>query len=463
VDVWNQKALKSLIVPGGLLLLAATVVFRGAFGTVPSTAIDSYYYAVFVAGILLAWRFHCSRILFALVTLFLASRALDFFSNGRIASAGPGRIALEAVALLLPLNFIALSSLPERGWAFSPTVSRLAVLFFESVFVAVICRPGAIAGPAFLHPEFLGQFPGTRIPMLAGLAFIIAMGIVLARFLHYRKPTESGLLWALLATFLSLQAGAAGPVARAYFATAALILAGSIVENSYFLAYHDELTSLPARRAFNDALFRLEEPYAVAVVDIDHFKNFNDTYGHDTGDQVLRMVASRLARVTGGGQAYRVGGEEFSILFPGKSAKDILPHLELLRAVIETSNFRMRGGQERRSEARRQEIANQESQARMKNGRENEAREKDRRSAERRTHPRSSAAPRTQARVVEPVNRDISVTVSIGAAEPNTRLRTVEEVIQAADKALYRAKQSGRNRVEVSSAPRKTRLKRSIA
>jgi diguanylate cyclase (GGDEF)-like protein len=99
----------------------------------------------------------------------------------------------------------------------------------------------------------------------------------------------------------------------------------------------------------------------------------------------------------------------------------------------------------------------------MKNGRENEAREKDRRSAERRTHPQSSAAPRKPARVVEPVNRDISVTVSIGAAEPNTRLRTVEEVIQAADKALYRAKQSGRNRVELSSAPRKARLKRSIA
>ena len=60
-------------------------------------------------------------------------------------------------------------------------------------------------------------------------------------------------------------------------------------------------------------------------------------------------------------------------------------------------------------------------------------------------------------------SRTISVTVSIGAAEPTARLRTVEQVIQAADKALYRAKQSGRNRVELSSAPRAARPRRNIA
>ena len=146
-------------------------------------------------------------------------------------------------------------------------------------------------------------------------------------------------------------------------ATAGLILISSIIENSYFLAYHDELTTLPARRAFNDALLRLEAPYAVAVVDIDHFKKFNDTYGHDTGDQVLRLVAGKLAGVTGGGRAYRVGGEEFSILFPGKSAKDVMPHLDLLRTVIEVATFRVRGGEERRSTARGQKSRASESRA----------------------------------------------------------------------------------------------------
>ena len=115
--------------------------------------------------------------------------------------------------------------------------------------------------------------------------------------------------------------GGAGKTGSAYFGIAALVLASSIIENSYSLAYQDELTSLASRRAFNDALLRLKPPYTIAAVDIDHFKRINDNFGHDTGDQVLRLVASRLARVSGGGEAFRVGGEEFTILFPGRAAE----------------------------------------------------------------------------------------------------------------------------------------------
>lgn len=325
MDFWSPRTLKSLLLPGGVLLLAASVVFRGAFGPIPHAAISFYYYAVFAAGVLLAWRFHSSRIMFALLTLLLGHRALEFFSSGRMTSAGPGRIALEAVAFLLPLNFIYFSVSRERGAALPAIVPRLALLFFESVFVAIICRPGEITAPAFLRPGFLGSLPWMRIPTLAVLAFAAALAALLVRFLSHGKPTESGLLWALVVTFFSLQAGGVGPAATAYWATAGLILVSSIIETSYLLAYHDELTTLPARRAFNDALFHLEEPYAVAVVDIDHFKKFNDTYGHETGDQVLRLVAGKLAGVTGGGRAYRVGGEEFSILFPENRRKRFYP------------------------------------------------------------------------------------------------------------------------------------------
>ena len=465
MNFWSPKTLKSLVLPGGILLLAASVVFGGAFGAIPSSAIQFYFYSVFAAGILLAWRFHSSRILFPLLTLFLAQRALDFFSSGRIVSAGPGRIALDAVAFLLPLNFVAFSVFRERGLVFPAILPRLALLFFESVFVAIICRPGETVAPAFLHPRFLGRFPGTPLSTLAVLIFVAAFGVLLARFLLYRKPSESGLLWALAATVLAFQAGAVGPVTTAYLATAGLILISSIIENSYLLAYEDELTSLPARRAFNDALLQLEEPFAIAVVDIDHFKKFNDTYGHETGDQVLRMVAGKLASVSGGGRAYRVGGEEFSILFPGKSAKDAMPHLELLRSVIEVSTFRVRGGQERRSGARGQtspgrDNRHQEAQAQTFRGQE-------RRSAERRAEARRAAASRRGSppsrRADEAPVSEISVTVSIGVAEPKARIREVEDVIRAADQALYRAKQAGRNRVEFASAPRVAKLKRNIA
>ena len=483
MNFWSPKTLRSLVLPGALFLVAACVVFQGAFGFIPSAAVHFYFYSVFAAGILLAWRFHSSRILFALLTVFLAQRALEFFSSGRTVSAGPGRIALEAVAFLLPLNFIAFSVFRERGLVFPAIFPPMALLFFESVFVAIICRPGEIVGPGLLHSRFLGRLPWTPLPALALLAFIAALAVLLVRLVLYRKPTESGLLWALLATFLSFQVGAVGPAATAYLATAGLILVSSIIENSYFLAYHDELTSLPARRAFNDALLRLEEPYTVAVVDIDHFKSFNDSYGHETGDQVLRLVAAKLAGVTGGGRAYRVGGEEFSILFPGKSVKEAMPHLELLRSVIEVATFRVRGGEERRGSARTQksraldsrsqdsrsqDAPSQDGSTQETHPQETQAqdfRSHDRRSLERRARPRRPPVTRNRARTVisEPGNQQISVTVSIGAAEPNARCRSVEHVIQAADQALYRAKQSGRNRVELSSAPRAARPKRNIA
>jgi diguanylate cyclase (GGDEF)-like protein len=466
VNFWSPRTLKSLVLPGGIFLLAASVVFRGAFGPIPSAAVVFSFYAVFAAGILLAWRFHSSRILFALSTVFLGHRALEFFSSGRIASSGTGRIALEAVAFLLPVNLVAFSLFRERGLVFPAILFRLALLFFESIFVAIICRPEETMAPGFLHPRFLGHLSGTPLPTLAVLAFVAAFGILLVRFLLYRQPTESGLLWALVATFLSFQAGAVGPAATAYAATAGLILISSIIEDSYLLAYHDELTTLPARRAFNDALFHLEEPYAVAVVDIDHFKKFNDTYGHETGDQVLRMVAGKLAGVTGGGRAYRVGGEEFSILFPGKTAKDAMPHLELLRSVIEVSTFRVRAGQERRrAPEARKPSSGQEAQAQDFRGQD--LRGQDRRSSERRTRARRATAVRRTTRPVRPSEEtpgaEISVTVSIGVAEPRARIRAVEDVIQAADQALYRAKQSGRNRVELASIPRVVKLKRNIA
>ena len=83
------------------------------------------------------------------------------------------------------------------------------------------------------------------------------------------------------------------------------------------MAYDDELTGLPARRALNEALTRLRGVYTVAMVDIDHFKRFNDEHGHDVGDQLLRMVGARVGEVRGGGRAFRYGGEEFAVLFPG--------------------------------------------------------------------------------------------------------------------------------------------------
>jgi diguanylate cyclase (GGDEF)-like protein len=426
VVVWDKGTLKSFVLPGGVLLVMAVIPLETGWLPVSASVVSFYYFASFAAAATLAWRFHSARILFSVLTLFLAHRTVHFFSLGTVLPFTPGQIALEAVTVLIPLNFVLLSVSKEQGVSVPQLLPHLGGLFLESVFVAVICRPDQNIGPGFLHPRFLSAaWWHLRVPPLGLLFFFGAFVVLATRLVLSRKASDGGLLWSLVAIFLAFEKGAVGTIPNAYAATSALILAGSIVENSYALAYHDELTTLPARRAFNDALFRLQPPYTIAVVDIDHFKKFNDTYGHEIGDHVLRLVASQLARVGGGGESFRVGGEEFLILFPGKTLHETAPHLETLRTDIENSVFHVRGGSDRRRIPR-----------------PGERRRPTRRKASR---PRRAAAPG---------NLPVSVTVSIGAAEPTARNQEVVQVIRAADKAVYRAKASGRNQVVPGSGPR---------
>jgi len=177
-----------------------------------------------------------------------------------------------------------------------------------------------------------------------------------------------------------------------------------LFETSHGMAYRDELTGISGRRALNEKLKRLGGDYLLAMVDIDHFKKFNDTHGHEIGDQVLRMVAKKLTRVKGGGQAFRYGGEEFTLVFPDKKLADCLPCLEEICAQVANAKFIPR--------------------------------------AKDRPHKKPKTPPKRK-----PASNALSVTISIGAAASSRELMNPEQVLQAADKLLYRAKQQGRNRV----------------
>jgi len=410
----HGKTWKAWLVPGGLLLaLAAGLVNSPVFGQVAGS-LTFYYVAVFAAGLVLAWRFHSSRILFSLLTLLLGQRAVEFFSGGGMGNAA-GRTAVVLVALLIPLNFVVFAFLRERGLVIAGIVPRAGLLFLESVVVAIACRP--MSQDTTARGSTGGEIPAWLLPI-----FLIAIAVFIRRFLETRKPIEPGFAWAVATVFVWLESSPAGKMADAYVATAALILAASLIETSYVLAYHDELTGIRGRRAFSEALLSLDQQYAIAIVDIDHFKNVNDSYGHDVGDQVLCMVAARLSKVGGDGQVFRCGGEEFAILFRDSAANSALEHVELLRETIEKSTFQVRG-LERRTEAR-PGGPDRRRQARKKMG----------------------------TTLPTPGTNRLSVTVSIGVAEPSTRRRQPEQVVQAADQALYRAKQKGRNRVEAASA-----------
>ena len=188
------------------------------------------------------------------------------------------------------------------------------------------------------------------------------------------------------------------------FSSVALLMClYAIMQESWRMAYLDELTGLPARRALREKFQKMGGLYTVAMLDVDHFKKFNDNFGHDTGDAVLRMIASKMSKVSGGGSAYRYGGEEFSIVFTGKYASDARPHLEELRETIASSPF----------------VINRVS----------------RRKDDERTMPRKS--------------KSVTVTISIGIADSSGEISSPWDVLKLSDKALYRAKKLGRNRVLV--------------
>ena len=237
-------------------------------------------------------------------------------------------------------------------------------------------------------------------PALA--AFALAAVLVAAGRTFAAATTANGYLWTLLAAFLAFTSRDA--LDRSLFvAAAAGILVIAAVELSYVLAYHDGLTGLPGRRALNEALARLGGAYAIAMVDVDHFKRFNDTYGHEVGDEVLRTVATRLADALPEGAVYRYGGEEFAVLFGGASCDTCVPLLERAREAVAREPFTVR----------------------------------------RRLRPRKKpAAPRPKKR-----RHQETITVSIGVAERDKRHGNAEDVVRAADQALYRAKENGRNQV----------------
>lgn len=417
--VLSVGALRSLFVPGGIWLSGTVLLAYSGWLARSLPGLTFLYYCVIIAGLLLAWRFHSSRIFLSVLMIFLAQQAASFSAGQPLYTPA----TLQAVAILVPLNFVLIAMMHEHGLSVDSVAPIALFLFVQCLTVAVFC--GAAARVQRLSVPI-------ALPRYVMAVLVSAAIFLTVRFLLNRKPVESSLLWSLGAFFLGLRYTPVATTSTAFWATSACILATAVIENSYLLAYHDELTTLPSRRAFNEAMNRLKSPYSIAVVDIDHFKRFNDTYGHDTGDEVLRMVAANLGRVTGGGQAYRCGGEEFNILFPGKTTAEVLPHLETLRSTVEKSEFRRRGQDRRRV-----------------------ARGPDRRNGRRK--------PKTDAQ--KPVAKAkptsiFSVTISIGVAAGTAEKVSPHSVLESADKALYRAKENGRNRIETaSSSPRRSQTR----
>jgi diguanylate cyclase (GGDEF)-like protein len=389
------RALLGLCWPA-LVPLAATVAWlrsRAAPVEVGAAWAVAPYLALGAAAALAA-RFRRDRLVLAAVTLGLGAAALTRWTSP---------IAFQAVAALVPLDLALFALLGERGLFTPAGAARWGLLAAQAVLLGVLVGPsGHRLGAVLGRPLFGAALPAwTPLGHLAALACALAALTLLGRYAFTRGPVESGLLGALGAFLMALHTAPGSTAFRVYLAAAGVVLLLALVETSYALAFRDQLTGLPGRRALEEALQRLSGGYTVAMVDVDHFKKFNDKYGHDAGDQVLRMVAAKLARVEGGGRSFRYGGEEFTVLFPGRTLDESRDALETLRASIADSPFAIRGPDRPRKKPK-------------------------------------SAKPAKGGR------KDVSVTVSIGAAEHGGSQRPAE-VVKSADQQLYKAKKAGRN------------------
>jgi len=401
-----RRILFPLVLIGPALLLRKAAMgtdplYQPLLGAVP-------YVTLGLAGALCVY-FHRAREFTAALALLVVYYLVQVELQASLAEAR-SLFIYTAISVCLPVTWLLLMFLPERGLRNRYGVITVSILPLQVLLLGALYRylPGntltGVLNTWFpVHP-----FAPYWLSVYASLGFVLVALADLFMVRRHNSEFHAALLALLVTAFITLARFDLPRISMVMLGVAGVILIISLLRGSYEMAYRDELTGLLGRRALNEHLKGLGGRYVIAMVDVDHFKKFNDTWGHDAGDEVLKMVAKQIAAVQGGGTAYRYGGEEFSIVFPGKDIEDCMPFLEIVRSSVE--NYRMLLRNQKQRPATREV-------ARERRGR--------------RTGDRNG--------------KRVSVTISIGVAAPDNRRNSVDEVLKAADKALYRAKQKGRN------------------
>ncbi len=356
--------------------------------------IEQVLYGIFAVGILFSAQFSRSRI-----TLLLTALALFYLVEQAVI---PGEQWLNTnqqwlfVTAIFALGY--LSVIKERG-----LISMHGIIRLVGLAICLALGKGWLMAvnwaEQYNQQQQIVPFELTSLAVLLPL-YAVALAI-LYKSLRSATLFTSSLLTSLVLTNLFYQQQLTMPLAMLLSLVAVQYILVVVID-SYYLAYRDELTNLPSRRALNQYALSLGRKYCVAMIDIDHFKKFNDTYGHDIGDQVLKLVASKLGKIRAGGRVFRYGGEEFTAIFPRKTAQDARSELERLR----------------------QEVADYQIVIR---------------------HPLRKTKKARQGKASEEL-KTVSVTISIGVATRSTK-QSFEQTVKQADLALYRAKKKGRNNV----------------
>lgn len=407
------RPFQAVLTPAAILLATALALAIGP--TLPPSLSGLRIlapYVVLLLGTGMGVWFNRGRAFIALASLLAAyagySLALEFGAANFAA-----RAVYAALAVLVPSNILLALIFPERGVFHHFNYRWLMLGVAEILATAWVASAGLsnLSGTVWqdLLDHWLLKTPPA--PLAGRLLFVAVLVAAAARAWPKApatgiRPLDIGQAGALVAFIIACEWAHTPGVFGWFMMAAGAILLVSLLQESHRLAFRDELTGLPSRRALEERLHGLGPAHTIAMVDIDHFKKFNDTHGHATGDQVLKLVAARLAETEGGGTAYRYGGEEFCLLFSERTLDEALPQIENIRARIAAYRMAVRS----------------------------DDRPKDAETGTRLRHMRTP-------------EMTLSVTVSIGVAEADSARATPAQVLRAADKALYRAKEAGRNRV----------------
>ena len=342
-------------------------------------------------ALLLALGFRRNRAFMVLAIVFCASLGLAGFGSALLFERG-----IEAFRMFAPCLLLAAAAMPERR-----LLARRNLVLLSLLGLAVWLT---LSAPAHIWPGLRDAFPLGWLPWrsgsIAASIVLIAAAVCVVRWILLRAPMEAALAFILVLVAIALLPVTRIGGASELVAICGVIAVAAILFASYRMAFVDGLAGLPNRRALDEELARLSGDFALAMVDVDHFKKFNDQHGHAAGDRALKAVADQL-KMTRGAKAFRYGGEEFCLLFTGARVGQANEACEDLRKRVAAMRVRIRSN--------------------------------------------TSDKSKQTAKRKEPT--EVKVTVSVGLAERAEDLRSASVVLKAADKALYAAKGKGRNRV----------------
>ncbi len=386
-------AVLALLFPGGIENSSFASLLQRIFFAVP---------LLFAAAAFLAYRISETEIV--LISLSFLAVSLSDSVLRLISSSGnfSADLTLRFFRILPFMNSFALSAmflLPHRQSGSVLTIFKIILAVAPLSFFSAPALFEELLLRDFLFDAYSVPWPGAAAAFFPLVSIFICRNRQAAAFSPALTVT---LLLFMLPWMLSLD----NFFKDGAYLTAGMIILHSIYRRYWENSYIDELTGLYNRRALEDRMRRLGKRYSLAMADVDHFKNFNDTYGHNEGDNVLRLVSGILKNHFRS-SVYRYGGEEFCVVFRKTEPAAAAEMMNDAREEIAVRGFSIR----------RSQIG------RKKSGR------------------------KTAAKNVKRVN----LTVSAGVAASGKNRTDGQIVLQNADKALYRAKENGRNRVEVFS------------